>query len=157
VRDSAEDAEVTRLLRERDRIDARLGELGVKMPARPGGVTLAEWPDETAAAAPVGEVRFVEEVTLDPGYTPPWSGAGVCGHEPEGRELALDPAFDIDISGIGVGDWITYRSIYPELPDYRAQVVRLEARNRGLVVVDEQPGMPLEHLVTWDRVVGKVK
>jgi hypothetical protein len=48
VRDSTEDAEVTDLLRERDRIDARLAELGVRMPRRPGGTTLAEWDAEAA-------------------------------------------------------------------------------------------------------------
>jgi hypothetical protein len=68
--------------------------------------------DEGRAEHVIREVRFAGEVTLDPGYTPPWPGAGVCGHEPEGREFALDPAFDVDI-----GDWVTYRSVYPEQPD----------------------------------------
>jgi len=43
MRDSQQDAEVTKLLRERDRIDVRLEELGVHMPPRPGGITMAEW------------------------------------------------------------------------------------------------------------------
>jgi hypothetical protein len=44
MRNSAQDAEFTRLLRERDRITARLRELGLRIPDRPGAVIAAEWP-----------------------------------------------------------------------------------------------------------------
>jgi hypothetical protein len=68
---------------------------------------------------------------------------------------------DLDLTGqsndFGVGDWIIYRAMYPEQPYFRAQVQRFDARNRGVVVVDEQPGMPLEHMVAWDRIVGKAE
>lgn len=41
MRDSEQDARVTELLRQRDRIDAELGELGVHL--APRTMTMAEW------------------------------------------------------------------------------------------------------------------
>ena len=53
-----------------------------------------------------------------------------------------------------VGDLISYRPVHEGVEPHRAHVERIE--DRGLIVLDEQPGMPLTHLVTWDRVIGRV-
>lgn len=51
------------------------------------------------------------------------------------------------------GAWVTYRAVHDGVPDHRAQVQRVE--EHGVLVVDEQPGMPLEHLVPWDRLTRR--
>jgi hypothetical protein len=56
---------------------------------------------------------------------------------------------------IAPGDWITYRSVHAGQPPHRAQVERVADGGDGVIVLDEQPGMPLTHKVTWNRVIGK--
>jgi hypothetical protein len=46
VQSEAEEAELTDLLREWDRITKRIRELGVVMPNRPGGITQEQWDAE---------------------------------------------------------------------------------------------------------------
>jgi hypothetical protein len=65
------------------------------------------------------------------GFPPPWEWAGVAR-----------------------GEQVTYRAVREGVPPHRARVERVEGR--GLVVVDVPPGMPLERLVTWDRLVSRV-
>lgn len=61
LRSPDEDAELTRLLTEWDRVTTRLEELGVRMPRRPGAVTMAEWDAETEP--PPG--KYEEELFAD--------------------------------------------------------------------------------------------
>ena len=85
-----------------------------------------------------------------------------CGH-PEGlatlhrgEVTAWCPvcAADVEVVKFSVGDLISYRPAHEGVEPHRAHVERVE--DRGLIVLDEQPGMPLTHLVTWDRVIGRV-
>ena len=57
-----------------------------------------------------------------------------------------------DQYGVAPGDEITYRSVHAGEHPHRARVERV--KEDGVVVVDTA-GMPLPHLVTWDRVIGK--
>jgi hypothetical protein len=52
------------------------------------------------------------------------------------------------------GDLISYRAVHADAGPHRAVVQEVQAD--GVVVLDEPPGMPLTHLVYWDRVIGLV-
>jgi hypothetical protein len=58
-----------------------------------------------------------------------------------------------DWFGVAPGDEVTYEAVHAGVAPHRARVERIE--DDGLVVVDVPPGLPLSHLVGWDRVVGK--
>lgn len=55
------------------------------------------------------------------------------------------------------GDLISYRAAWEDVAPHVACVQ--EVRPDGVIVLDESPprgsGMPLTHLVTWDRVIGR--
>ena len=55
------------------------------------------------------------------------------------------------------GDLISYRAVWKDVAPHVARVHEVKAD--GVIVLDEKPpqgsGMPLTHLVTWDRVIGR--
>ncbi len=72
LRTPPEDAELTGLLREWDRITARIRALGVKIPPRPGAVTMAEW---------VAATGLPPRPVVLPRWVCPECGGTSIGHE----------------------------------------------------------------------------
>ena len=72
--------------------------------------------------------------------------------------MSEDPIVKRAEMNLCVGDLISYRAVWADVAPHQARVDHVT--DRGPVVLDEPPprgsGMPLTHLVTWDRVIGRI-